>query len=273
VSDPIIQKMDRTTGAATEGPYTITRTDNPSSLTWSGVIVIGGTVVASGSINGVPSADGKGRINVKNRDWSQKSQDATPEVLAVTDKRFKLPLRPTAFKDQFGLTGSIVEAKKGLAFINALGHIADGGPNNDLAYFADIPVSIDQDVQVNYPALTTTSDFYKIQEDFDRGGFCGKSWVTNLVPMVEQHEGTQAQANSHVRIFFDHAWPMIKGTFESLVMPYADDVISPVVDYHSQRITDEALADSHAMDTDRRNVITTKTLPCDFHYDYGRLPK
>jgi hypothetical protein len=234
---------------------------------WTGKLVIGGAISVQGTVSG-QSATGTANVTVLPRDWSAKTMVSNHTNPGADI----LPLRPTAFQDQLGLTDVSTVQRPDVGSLFVL--VSDGGPNDGFAYMTEIPYIAVTVSRVNYPAMLQGSDWYKIQEIQDRKSgktlYCGQPRVLTLVPLVEAHEGTNppAQPLSHSGIFIADELRDARIKAEAIAGPGVTLDLTPVLN----QINSVAVADSRAMDHDSRNNINGTTLPCVFHYDYSHLP-
>ena len=240
-------------------------TRSTSDQTWTGQLVVDGRIDVTGTVAG-HAAMGSTSVTVTARDWGSK----TVRDNLTTPGPDGLPIRPTAFEGQLGVTSLHLRVRQDLSNYAAL--IADGGPNNGFWYMTDIPFETFDTARVNYPPMTQGSDWYLIQYPKDRrvGGiaYCGQPRVLTLRPLVEAHEGTAPanQPNSHVGIFINDV------ERDARVKPERLAGANPDPEPTRAEIETTAFNDSKAMDTDSRNNINSSTLPCVFTYDYSRLP-
>jgi hypothetical protein len=238
-----------------------------AQTTWSGQLVVNGTIVVTGTVNG-QAATGVANVTVTPRDWSTKAARKN----RTTPGADGLPLRPTSFHGQLGSAELSMRVR--LDVQNYVAVIQDGGPNNEFMYMTDIPYETVTVARVNYPAMTVGSDWYRIQYERDktvRGiRYCGQPRVLTLVPLVEAHEGTEPdnQPNSHIGIYERDVDRDSRIQAERLAGPSSTlNPNPPLLQIHNA-----AAADAAAMDSDSRNNINSSTLPCVFTYDYSRLP-
>lgn len=246
----------------------IVRGGGSTALSWSGPIVVEGTIQVSGTIGGSPST-ATVAVQVIPRNWTM-SLAKTINVIPPSDPAYSLPEIPSGFNGQFGVTASHLGIKQGQDFLNSFVTIADG-PNTGLVYFASIPAEVTHSIQINTVAMSTGSAFYNMQEPTTRviGGrtFCSRDFLTRtLPPLVEAHEGTTAQKKSHVGIFQSKAEELARREFEKLVILDPLNGFKQQFDSVSEVINAAATADSKAMDTDSRNNLNLGSVPCEFHY-------
>jgi hypothetical protein len=255
------------------------------STSWSGVVVLSGTVQVLALVNGIPSTAAK-RIDVSPRSWTSLTSWKLHEVpsppiagATVDGSWISIDQRP----DSLAELGITVAAYKALLQPNQaipeLDHtvaIQDEGPNHDWLYKRQFPDSTFTTANTNTRALVNGSDFWKVQYPKDRknGGtlWCGQQRVEEFIPYVDAHEGAilpvpELYPNSHASIYRRHVDSLGRIRYESFAGP-PNNLLESLVDV----IHLSASADSKAMDKDlSRNNITSLTWKCTFRFNYSQL--
>lgn len=196
------------------------RTANVSSLTWTGTLIVPGTVSIRASINGTPFAlpIKSNPISVTPRNWN-----ATPITHNFTIKSPSgLSATPHTVEAELGLTDVGLDEVSPLPLVQ----ISDGGPNDTYQYFSTPPFIPASAVGVN-EAMNVNSQWYNFQYAKDgkhkipgtnrNASFCGNARVPQMRPTIEAHERIQwqNQPNSHTAIFFTSADSIIRFDAES----------------------------------------------------------
>lgn len=248
----------------------IDRIANKTATTWDGTLVIAGTVLVDGTINGI-SASGNTRVQVTARDWQAKITLKVHDTIPTTQSS-----RPTAL-EQLGGDLLLLPLDQNISRWFKL--ITDDGPNNNYSYLLDLPPITVDTAQVNSKAINDTSGFYRIQETRNKtikdSTYCAQSVVSGvLYGLVQKHEGAVMPSpdiypNSHGAIFRHHVDSLAFKRFEPVTGFDQQDNTTPV----TTALFNEAAADSYAMDHDSRNYVNNISLGgCNaFHYDYSHL--
>lgn len=242
---------------------TISRTANRSSTVWEGPMVVDGTVMVEGTLDGKPFKS-TAPIAVAARAWGNKAI----AIEVIQNDPGKLPPEPTGFEGQLGATYPSLKFN-----LENMGFVSDG-PNTGLVYFKEVPVSLKFVVSVNTAALSANSAFWQIQppttREINGKKICGRNTFSRVLQLAYKHEGLSRQdKNSHVQIFTD--------TFEREMRREAallermvgnGDIADPLA--LPERWFNLANKESEAMDNDSgRNVITNVSMGCDdFNYTY-----
>lgn len=184
----------------------VTRTQSVTSSTWSGIVVLPGTVTVVAMVNGTPDTVTSAPITVTPRSWSGLA--ATQYVIAEAIPS-GLTIHPAKIDSQLGRSDLGISTVQGDPSI--LGVITDDGPNHDWSYYLKLPFRADMISRINREAMTLGSDFYNFQENQLRkipgGGdrwYCPKPRVIDMVPYIEAHEGIDPSVHpdsSHSGIF------------------------------------------------------------------------
>ncbi len=170
--------------------FTFTRDDDISSATWTGIMVISGTVHVEAPVGGTTqSADAP--VTVSARDWSAEKVKVT--INPVGTSKGDPP------KDVHDLGSNLPKLE-----YKALENVGLGtGPNSGLAFFKAIPFELGFDVSYNEKALRTGSRFWSMQPA-NRPSFgtaCGQGDITRAIPLVKKHEGySETDLNSHTEV-------------------------------------------------------------------------
>ena len=189
---------------SSDATFSFTRDSDVTNTVWSGVIVLGGHVEVSATINGTAFAlpMRSNDIAVSPRDWSQVSNEiATGPIVpsGLTDQ-------PSSIEGQLG-AGAVAlpylpPANTGIAFVG------DRGPNRGVGYFSKPPFVVVDSTRIS-EAMAVGTGWYNLQEVSDRfvnlghgqrPFMCGRARVPQMRPIIEAHEGTSwtTEPNSHV---------------------------------------------------------------------------
>lgn len=239
--------------------FRVDRTANVGSHTWSGMLVLDGSIAVSGAVDGQPATT-SAAVSVAPRDWTGK---LAPKDHTVPSPSL-LPAEPDSFA-RLGWTHMSVEVAPNITAWDKV--ISDGGPNDQFEYMADIGGLAKTTSDVNTNALALGSEFYNFQEKKQKTisgvTYCAQAFVIQFIPLDQAHEGTAPDLypNSHSGIFRRHVDSVAGPRFERFAGPFglAGDTLR-------EAIQQEAAADSKAMDHDSRNNLTSVTVPCQFHY-------
>jgi hypothetical protein len=153
--------------------------------------------------------------------------------------------------------------------------INDSGPNDGFMYLTNIPYKTLTRPQVNTNALVVGSDFWELQypvQTKKKGvPYCGRDFVTGIIPLVEAHEGydPETQPLSHAGIYRRHVDSLAYLRFEDAAGPES----SPIFESRRLALHSEAFVDDSLMDDDSRNNINRTTMPCDFNFDWFTIPE
>lgn len=239
----------------------VDRTTGQTERTWNGKLVTDGTVIVRGTVNGTV-IEKQVDVAVRPRDWTGFAAQKQHTIIRAST----MTLRPTGFKGQLGQTGLELKPDGDAAKILS---VSDGGPNDGFVYLVGVPVISITEPEVNTNALAVGTEFYGIQDEKRRRvngvTYCGKPYVTGIIPLIEEHEGfdPQAQPLSHAGIFRRHVDSIAVLNFEPVAGPGATTTTAPII----TRVFESASADSEAMDNDARNTITRQAMGCDdFRY-------
>lgn len=270
-----VKATDTTQSVVTTG-WSFTSTDGSrvdrepawvAQPTWSGRLVLGGRIAVAATVGGEPW-ETSAPVTIAPRDWTGRVSMKDHLVISPS----ALNARPTGFEGQLGSTVLTLPSSPDVGrWLGTIESDADE-PNRGFTYLLDVPITSTTRPDVNTNALAVNSDFYKIQETRAKtiGGiaFCGQSFVTGIIPLVQAHEGTDpsTQPNSHAGIFRRHVDSLAATRFE----PVAGPASTSFEGLRSALFT-EASQDAAAMDNDSRNNLTSVTVPCQFRYDYSRL--
>ena len=244
--------------------FRINRTFEQTQLTWSGALVTDGDVVVQGTIDGRPAESQPRRVTAKARDWTTKMPQLVHSGLPTST----MNSRPTAFKDQMGRNKeqTFATPTEGNSII-----ISDWGPNHQLTYLSEMPLTVQTNPEVNLNALNDTSGFYRIQEPRQRKigtvTYCAQSYVPTIIEPIRKHEGYNLELKSHARIFQDTAVARARISFEAAVAPPGQNVVSAPLDV----VQSAAHAVSQMVDVEGSPLYNPVPLICDFHYDYKGL--
>lgn len=250
---------------ATSGQM-VDRTVNPASLTWIGVVAIGGMVRVAGTVGGATDS-ATAVLSVTARSWTKTTvKDHTivnPSTLA--DR----PANMEALGDFVGTLPTDSNVSRWL------GTIQDDGPNHGFTYMLDLPPVTTTVAQVNGNAINGTSIFYQVQEPRRKKiqglWYCPQSVVTGvLFSLVEKHEGAvtppETYQYSHAALFRADVDTKANQRYEPVVGFEAQDVVGPV----SATLQTEANQKSLNMHFDGTNYVNTQSLGnCEtFHFTY-----
>ena len=230
----------------------------PSTLTWSGPMVVSGAVEASATLGGA-SQTASAAVTVQPRDWSTQTIDVTITPL------------PTPYgdppKDVHELGSNVMEAN---LRVDGISVIADG-PNTGLAFFTALPFTASFRVNFNEKAMRVGSQFYSMQPRtsrvFQGVRYCGQDRVTGDIDLVKKHEGFSAtDPNSHTDVYLRTFLAQVRGPAERLVAPAADLTAGPLRDAAHKA----AAAESHRVTDGAGNPYVTD---CVFNFDQSlRIP-
>jgi hypothetical protein len=250
-----------------DSSQTITRSIDTTASTWRGPLVTSGYVVVGGTIGGQP-VSASTQVTANPRDWSSKTRPLNISQIFVGDPLYSLPQRPDTVSD-FGLSLHRTVVRSGIAVS------VGSGPNQGLIYYTDIPFDFYTSIQINTAALADGSDFQQIQESTQRTirgvTYCGRDKVPAMVSLVEAHEGTNGETNSHAGIFHDQATRVAREQYEGLVIgsTMTQDSLNFIRDSVVLRIASDS---SRALDSDpTRNPATDGSIGCRFHFEYATL--
>jgi hypothetical protein len=261
----------------------VERQVNVASQTWSGQLATDGAITVIATVAGAPQTMTV-PVTVKARTWARDSSEKDFRI----DSPGGLPGQPTGFRGQLGANtpGLPIQTNQ---FSQWGVNITDDGPNDGYLYLTKYPMKTQTLPAVNTLALRDTSRFYRIQyPKKTRVGtktFCDRAYVLGIIPLIEQHEGTDpskfnlvpsnqnkttTQWNSHSAIFrrYVDSQSNIHVRLEKVAGPSSGLSLTAVLD----SIYNEGFALSAAMDDDNTlNVITPQRMGCDdFTYDYTR---
>src|SRR6185503_14610849 len=140
-----------------------------------------GTINVTGTVGGL-SASGQKAVTVTARDWSAMSVQSNH----TTPGADGLPVQPTAFNGQLGLTSLSLGTRTDFGTYASV--ISDGGPNDGYVFMVQIPWETFTRARVNYPAMTQGSSWYNLQyaNDVTVSGvaYCGQARVLSLVSLI-----------------------------------------------------------------------------------------
>ena len=197
-------------------------------------------------------------VSITPRDWTTKLVPGDAQNLGQGD----LPIHPTQLEGQLGKALLELQHRQDIEAYHGI--VDDNGPNHELQYLIDVPFRTVTRTMVNYEALHVGSDFYLLQEGqqttISGVTYCGRDFVTGIVPMIEAHEGTDpiTQPDSHVGIYLRHV--------QDVTGPQVEPLVGLDFSTHGilLAIHTAAFADSDSMNTDNRNNLNS--LSCEFHY-------
>jgi len=236
----------------------VVRTQDTTLTTWEGQLVVDGTVQVTGTVNGEPAA-GVAPVSVTPRDWTNKPVNSDH----LAPGQGPLPDHPRWFEGELGWSTQVLSNRTDGGY---LGTVTDGGPNDQFGYLTEVPYETTTRAYVNITALDDSSDFWFLQEPQDTTignvSYCGRPFVTGVIPLIEAHEGTDpsTQPDSHIGIYLRYVLTEAGPRVEALAGAYFNwDLLGAVIHY-------EASAESWVMDYDARNNLTSTTVPCEFRY-------
>jgi hypothetical protein len=227
-----------------------------ASTTWSGTMVVSGSVSGSALIDGKRVAD-TARVEVTPRQWRAQNVLAQPRNVSFGGQGPLPPLPP-------------VESELGRAVMNAnlircgaagsSCQFVSSGPNKSLGYYLSPPLRLDLLVYLNDSALATNSAWRQSFGSSRVDGRCSRTDIDspNLRDLVAQHEGLNPDVhrNSHTRIYRD-----VMDTLGVTLLETAVIGVVPGVDSLLTRARNAALHESQTIDAPNstRNPFV---LPC-----------
>ena len=188
-----------------EGPDSVTVSGPEGSAIWRGPIVVGGTIITTGRINGHAASDTL-RVHVQPRTW----QRIRP--VAAEDGHADLPDPPA----QYGHLGH-TEAPRLMDSIPADSIVS--GPNQGWYYLRSqisqvrVPIHISRAFQQGHPWRESQHSGLKGNSAAGPIYWCAKSQVSQLERVTRQHEGLLPGLRSHmdaIREYFRDEQPEIQ---------------------------------------------------------------
>jgi hypothetical protein len=166
-------------------------TSTSTSLQWTGIAATSGVVSATGTIDGVTTR-GSGTLTVSNRNWTQDTVQYAINNLGALG----LTSQPKAAGDLGNTSPNflILPTPTGVTNISS-------GPNTGVLFYNQVPARAQEDIRINYVALSVGSAFYSKQPTSGPQTKCKRVDVPPFVPVAEAHEGTLLQAMSHTFVF------------------------------------------------------------------------
>lgn len=182
---------------------TMCREDDMSSQSWSGTMVVSGTVQVQVQLSEQGFTEKSVLIQVQPR--SNFPNAVSLEVTRLAHDMEKLTYEPV-LKSHFG------SAKGYLRLLNpqatsdsSTARVNDGGPNNGYYYFTKMPF-LEVEIMINDAAFNTSGSFY-LKHPVVRGSgnppMCSRSDVLAQEPMIIDHEGLTRKQYSHAIAFRD----------------------------------------------------------------------
>jgi hypothetical protein len=165
----------------TDGTNTVVRSSSTGSLTWSGVVVITGTV----SVTVNQSATLTARITANSRSWHTSS--ASPvEVANGTFRALPVPPAPSGSDAGLGESQEIT----GNSLFGGVSFLSDGGPNNGYGYYGTMPsFQTSYKYEINPDLKNTGSTFYLHQcGNYSTSNPSGYISGSNLLAQTRRHE-------------------------------------------------------------------------------------
>lgn len=251
-------------------------TASTQKAAWPGKMVLQGTVTATVSVGGTP-VSGSDVLAVGPRDWSNvepSSYDYELDSAQVKDsiiRAIKLG-NGNLSVPTLGVTTHTSAVSVATKF-----ETVSAGPNKGLAYFLYNPIVRDVKARINYPALSTGSHFWSIQ-DSTSGAVgavpamnCHRDDVVPYRPLVEAHEGVPPTPwsnvlvsafpiNSHSYEFSAMLRDMSRIYVEGVVLKYTTDAaLQAAVNGLLRQVEDPALVASAQVDTNHPTVFCQLT--------------
>lgn len=177
--------------------------EQSASTTWSGTAATAGTVTVQGEVNGV-AGSGDGPLVVSPRQWSAANGDTVKfSQVEEPQQTDLLPDRPLAY----GNLGRHVGVAGALPGPNDRTQVA-GGPNNEVFYLVEVPVTAVSHIHLNRVALAVGSAFYNLQgtkrknKPGDTKDWCARADVPPFLTTAINHEGlgSPPPAGSHAAV-------------------------------------------------------------------------
>jgi hypothetical protein len=194
---------------------------------WGGTIVMSGTISVQAEINGAEqrkqlSVDVQPRAGFKAKEVQVSIRRGTLADVPEDERPNDPPTNVTDLGRAMS-TASLLgyNPREDLAeVLRTIGMIQDEGPNHGLAYLKEVPMQPSA-IVVIHPALNRGSAFYGAQAQTSNvvSGTqpCVQSRWDTYVRLVEEHEGLNGNANSHV------------GAFQAALNPAAAEAVEHVV--------------------------------------------
>jgi hypothetical protein len=221
---------------STNAAFAFSRSEAGVTGGWSGYMVVSGQVSAAASggrtgatvVNVSPRTQGFDPANV------QFNVQQKGNGIYGKDVNQQLRQVPVVFQD-LGDTDSWITSQPPAAYFQKV----PSGPNKDLYYSIDNPMSVRIDVAVNYLAMSSGSLWWKMQsanrtpKPGSTVPYCGQGDVAPLLTMVQQHEGALPHPYSHVSTLKPPYGSYIMSLLEELVLrasPVPNDLLPLVLE-------------------------------------------
>jgi hypothetical protein len=175
------------------------RTDgDPTSSTWGGIMVTGGTVQVKGRV-------ATATIAVVDRPSPEVPLLHQGEELGATGGEARVPALPSeiAWAKDLGETRFFAEPPPGVQLEDPIQQVS-GGPNDRLAYFGDLSFPVWVYVRINTGAMARGSAFYNAQEQGSSSGGTrvgGTRWCSRRVVNTTLPDQVRAHERRHVEIY------------------------------------------------------------------------
>lgn len=192
-------------------------------IEWKGRVVLSGTVTVNARVAGAPESKSV-QVRVSARNWTglQIPRVAAEEPAPVGE----LPAKPDTVR-QLGHIHPVLSVE--LSVQKNWTPILSG-PNANLAYLHDLPISFHGIIHVNRVALAVGSDFWNAQLTRQPRNatvvHClrREADVTGFIPEILRHEGVGFDPKSHAFLFVEEAERVGNPQFERVVGASAQEL-------------------------------------------------
>lgn len=175
----------------TDGTNTVVRSTNTTTLSWSGAVVVAGTV----SVTANQSLTLSAHITVTRRNW----HTAAASPIEVANGTFRLLPVPPSPSGSDGGVGASQEITENSAF-SGVAFISDGGPNNGYGYYVTMPsFQTSYSYEINPDLENTGSTFYQHQcGNYSTSNPSGYISGSNLLAQTRRHEYNSSTQSHYV---------------------------------------------------------------------------
>jgi hypothetical protein len=183
-------------------------------IVWSGTMVVGGTVRVRARLEGeVEPRSAQVQVKVTPRAWSGRAFPTQVEEEPATD----LPPRPDSVQHLGEIQHFLATEVSRDKWEPIL-----SGPNANLGYLVDLPVSYRGTIHVNRTALAVGSDFWNAQPTRQRSvGVVDclrrEEDILGFIPVILRHEGLGFDPKSHAFLYVEEAKRVGNPRFEAVV--------------------------------------------------------
>lgn len=182
---------------------------------WKGPMVVGGTVTVRGRIAGREEAK-SAHVVVTPRDWSSRAFPAVAVEEPIPDAE-TMPTRPVVIQQLGHIHNLLTTAVRREHWEPIF-----AGPNANLAYLVDVPVSYRGSIHVNRTALAVGSDFWNAQYTRQRSAdvvdcLRREEDIVGFIPVILRHEGVGFDPKSHAFLFREAVQRVGNSRFEAVI--------------------------------------------------------